>query len=83
MYLIVMNRTVKRELIDKWIERKAPYGISQLSVKAGCSASLIDKTRLGQVPKKEATRLRIAKAIGVSQDALFPLVTAGEEEQAS
>jgi len=73
-----MKRRANRKLLDEWIGRNGPDGISRLAVESNVSASTITKARCGSViPKKESTLQRICEVIGVKIDELFPLVRAG------
>ena len=72
MYLI------RREIVDKWLDKNAPNGLAKLSLESGLSTHTISKIRLGYALKKEGLRLRLAKAIGVSVEDLFI-----KDEQAS
>ena len=75
-----MKRRVAREHIDQWVGQNRPDGISKLAVKSQVSASHIQSIRRGLVPSKEVTRQLLCRAIGVSENDLFPPVAAGEEE---
>jgi hypothetical protein len=69
-----MNRRVNRRLIDLWVLENAPDGIARLAIKARLSSSLLTKVRSsGRVPTKPTDRRRLAEAIGVAEDELFPL----------
>lgn len=78
-----MNRKVNRELIDSWIDEHSPNGLSELSVRAKVSISTIGQARRGFVPRKDRTRLKLCRALGVNEDALFPPVAAGEGEESA
>jgi transcriptional regulator with XRE-family HTH domain len=75
-----MTRNVNRKIIDKWIDENAPDGLSQLAVRSRVSATTISSVRRGLIPKKEITRSKLSRALGVSEDALFPPVGADEEK---
>lgn len=66
-------RRVVRPVIDQWIDKNGPDGISQLAYKSGVSASTIAKLRGGRVPTKASTRLAICRILEVSEDTLFPI----------
>jgi len=73
-----MSMKVQREHIDKWIDRNGPDGLVKLAQKAGISSSLMNKVRIGNVPRKASTRISICKALNVSEKTLFPFVEADE-----
>ena len=80
MPIIIGMRLVAREIINGWIDRNGPDGITQLAYKSGVSSSTISKLRGGRIPTKASTRLAICRAIGVSEDELFPVAaTTGKE----
>lgn len=72
-----MERTVRREYIDRWIEKAGTNGLGKLAIKSQVSTRVIADARVGAAPKKEITRKLLCDAIGVSEDKLFPPVTAG------
>lgn len=74
------SRRVERQIIDEWIDRNAPNGLAKLSLAAGVSIALIAHARIGNVPAKAGTRMRLASALKVTEDQLFPIVP--EEESA-
>lgn len=79
------KRTVQRELIKEWLREKYPDGILKLAnrcVELGCRVpvSSIEKIRSGRVPRNEGQRRALAKAIGTTENKLFPLVDGGEEQ---
>ncbi len=65
-------RRVVRAIIDNWIDRNGPDGVTQLAYKSGVSASTINKLRGGRTPTKASTRLAICRTIGVTENELFP-----------
>jgi transcriptional regulator with XRE-family HTH domain len=69
------ERTVRKDLIPRWIRENGPYGILRLSEKSRVSHHTISKIQAGYIPKKEITRECLAAALGVTADELFPLVT--------
>lgn len=75
-----MIRRVERQLLDEWIDRNGPDGISELAIASRVSASLIAKIRIGCVPKKEITRMKLCRAIEVTEDELFPVLPDGEDK---
>lgn len=69
-----MSRRVNRQIIDNWVLDNAPDGVARLAIKAGLSSSLLSKVRSsGRVPTRPTDRRRLAQAIGVTEDDLFPL----------
>lgn len=74
------RRIVKRELIDQWINEKYPDAISQLAAASRVPASSIAKIRNGRVPKDSGKRQSLARAIGTTENKLFPIVPDGEEQ---
>lgn len=72
-----MDRTVKSELIENWIEENGPLGIEKLALRSKISVSVIAKAKGGKVPKKLSTMRSLASALGVSEDILFPLRKSG------
>lgn len=77
---IVCMTTVNRVLIDRWVDMNGPDGLTKLAAKAGVSSSLLQKVRIGLVPKKGFTRLRICNALNVTEADLFPSVGADEKK---
>lgn len=75
-YIVFMSRTVRISIIEKWLNENGPLPVERLAMRAGVSASLISKVRLGNEPKKTRTRQKLAEALGVTEDELFPLVAA-------
>lgn len=74
-YLIIMTRRTNRRLLDEWLHRNGPDGVTKLAFNSGISASTITKARFGiSVPKKESTRRKICSVLEVSEDDLFPLI---------
>ncbi|CAB4152597.1 hypothetical protein UFOVP610_20 [uncultured Caudovirales phage] len=69
-----MTRTVERKHLDEWIDKNGPDGALKLAKKAGVSSSLLLKARAGRAPVKGFMRAQICKALGVSEDELFPIV---------
>lgn len=68
-----MVRRVNREILDQWLDKNGPDGISKLAVESGVSSSLIAKVRQFKIaPKKQSTRDKLCEALGVSEEALFP-----------
>lgn len=75
-----MIRRVNRKLLDEWVRKNGPDGISLLAVESQVSAETIKKSRAsGQAPKKLITCKLISTALGVAVDDLFPPV----EDEAS
>lgn len=75
--------TVNRVLIDKWVDMNGPDGLTKLAALAGVSSSLLQKVRIGMIPKKGFTRVKICNALGVKEADLFPTVDAEKKKQAS
>lgn len=68
-----MAHTVNLALLQGWIDR---FGIGELEKRSGVSIHTILKIknkRNPTVPKRAKARIRLADAIGVSEDDLFPL----------
>lgn len=75
-----MNRRVNRKLIDAWLEKHGPNGVSKLSVKAKVSASTISHARAtSEAPKKLSTLQSLSEALEVDLDVLFPSAATDEE----
>ena len=74
-----MVRTVRKDLIDRWIEEKSPLGQEQLSVESGVSYFTVGAIRRGEVPTGR-TRRKLAKALGFTEDEVFPVVGSGQEK---
>ncbi len=74
-----MIRRIERTLLDKWINEAYPDAITKLARKSRVPASSISKIRNGRVPKDSDQRRRLAKAIDVTEDELFPVVEGAEE----
>ncbi len=70
-------RKIRRELIDSWLSEAYPDAITKLAQKSKVPASSISKIRNGRIPKNRRDRQRLAKALGVHEDDLFPV--AGDE----
>lgn len=77
------NRKVNRDVIDRWVDKNGPNGVSKLASKSGVSASMISKIRTGRVPIKPLTRAALSKALSTKEDILFPLVAQGSGKSAS
>jgi len=78
----MLNRRVNAEILVEWINEHNPQGHEKLSVKSKLSFPTIGLIRRGHVPRSH-TRRKLATAIGISEDGLFPPVAAGEDEEAS
>lgn len=69
-----MTRRTNRQLLDEWLRRNGPDGVTKLAYESGVSASTISKARFGiSVPKKESTRNKICSVLDVTEDELFPV----------
>jgi hypothetical protein len=76
-----MHRKTNKKLLREFLEKQGDFGKTELSLKARVSVSMIEKMVVGTygfVPR-EVTRERICAATGISEDELFPLVTAKGE----
>lgn len=69
-----MSKGVRREIIDKWIDERYPNALTKLSNASSVPAASISKIRTGRVPTNELTRRSLAKALGVQESELFPVV---------
>lgn len=69
-----MKISVDRTLIDAWVEKAYPNGLWKLSQDSKIPANSLSKIRLGWVPKNPDKRADLARALGVSESDLFPLV---------
>jgi len=76
-----MKRTVRREIIDEWLDEKYPNAMTKLSAASDVPASSIAKIRNGRVPKNADHRKKLAEALGVDEPTLFPVLE--DREQAS
>ena len=68
------KRTVKTELVREWVARN---GLPELALKSRVSVHTIMamlKRTNPHSPKRLSVQLRLADALGVSLDELFPLV---------
>lgn len=63
-------------MIDGWISEAGRDGITKLANKSKVPSSSISKIRTGRVPKDRDQRERLARAIGVEESVLFPVVGA-------
>lgn len=75
-----MNRKIDMKIVERWMSKHEAYGIETLAIKANVSASTIAKLKAGRIPCRQTTRILIARALSVSEDELFPPVSAGKEE---
>lgn len=62
------------QIIKEWIATHSPMGIEKLAVKSRVSSSGIRNMLKGQAPKNGSVRWAIARALGVSEEHLFPPV---------
>lgn len=69
-----MDRTVKKELISRWIKQQERDGLRVLSERSKIPTGSISKIRSGRAPKSPLIREALAAAIGVTEAELFPLV---------
>lgn len=67
-------RRVNRKIIDEWVLENGPEGVEKLAKKSGISSSMISKIRVGRVPIRPIFRRSLAKALGVKEDQLFPVL---------
>ncbi len=65
-------RSVNTTLIEQWLIKHSPYAMEKMAKELLVSETVIYKARRGRAPKREATRQRFAKGMGVSMDRLFP-----------
>jgi transcriptional regulator with XRE-family HTH domain len=72
-----MERTIRKDLIAKWIKRQGRDGVRALAEKTNIPTSSICKIRGGRIPQDPIKRELLAKALGVKESELFP-VTAGK-----
>jgi len=77
-----MKRRVDRTFIDAWIDKNYPNALAKLSIATGSvlTTSSISKIRAGRVPVSAMKRQRLAEALGVSEDRLFPILTARKKD---
>lgn len=75
-----MRRTIRREILDEWINEAYPNALKKLSDKSDVPVNSISKIRNGRVPKSEKQRRQLAKAVGVKESELFPVLPDGEEQ---
>lgn len=83
MVMTKCERTVNREIIDNWIRANGPDGLSKLALKSRVPSNTIARIRTGKVPRSVLIREALAGALECSEDAVFPVVGATEEKQAS
>lgn len=77
----VMDRRTERDIIDRWIDEHGPDGLLRLADESGVSSSTITKARIGYVPKKHGTRAKLCKALGVSEQELFPTLVTSKRKK--
>lgn len=70
--LFVMERTVRKDLINKFIKEQERDGVRVLSERTKIPTSSICKIRAGRVPKDPLKRDALAEALGVLESELFP-----------
>lgn len=75
-----MKRKVERKFIDAWMEDNNPNGLFKLAELSGLSPSTITKARVGRSPVKAYTREKLAKALSIDADILFPVVNSNEDK---
>lgn len=73
-----MNRTVKRQIIDDWINANRPNGIGKLASDSFVSVYSLEKIRQGRVPMSFLIRQSLCKVLGVKEDELFPIMRSGK-----
>ena len=78
-YDVFMDRMVNENLLNSWIDENSPCGLETLSQRSQISSSTIARARTGEVPKRTSTRRKIAAAVGVPEEQLFPFVSASGE----
>lgn len=67
-----MARRVNKRPLNQWIDENKPSGLAKLALQSGVSTGTLDKVRAGYVPPREGTRQRISRALGISENELFP-----------
>lgn len=65
-------KTSNYKIIDDWMKANKPNGLAKLSMASGVSMTKIYYAAQGYAPKKESTRLKLCKALGISEKKLFP-----------
>lgn len=78
LYFTHMDRSVRRELIDEWIRSQPRDGVGELAKKSNVPTGSISKIRNGRVPKNVLIRRALAKALGVTESELFPILADGK-----
>jgi len=79
VYYCFMNQKQLERLryaIDHWIDVNGPEGLLRLAEKSSVSSSTITRARLGKLPKKMSTRVKLCTALGCKHEDLFGLVGA-------
>lgn len=67
-----MNRTVRTDLFKSWMNMHDPNPLGTLALASDVSVWTLAKVRGGKAPRKAVTRRLIAKAMGLTEDELFP-----------
>lgn len=76
-----MERTVRMDILNKWISENGPNGQSRLALNIGISVTTVSLCRRGYAPKKYSTMDKIADFFNMERDELFPFL--GKEEVAA
>jgi transcriptional regulator with XRE-family HTH domain len=79
----MQTKIVNRPIIDNWIKENSPDGVAKLAMKSGVSTHQIVRVRLGNVPKSLKRQEKLAKALAVKVESLFPEVWIDDDELAS
>jgi hypothetical protein len=76
----MMSKAVDRKLIDSWIKEAYPDGLYKLAQVSKIPANSLSKIRLGWVPRNPNKRQDLAKALGVKECQLFPVLPDKKEK---
>lgn len=74
---------MNKKLIEEWIRENGPYGQEKLAVRAQIGFDTVGSTKRGRVPARAYLRRKLAEAIGVAEDTLFPPLARGKGNRAS
>jgi hypothetical protein len=75
VYSPTMNRTVAKHYIDDWVARNYPNAIAKLSQISGVPYTSLVQIRYGRAPKNQPNRLKLCRALKLSENKLFPPVS--------
>lgn len=73
-------RRVERLFIDEWVVEHSPNAMTKLSNETKIPAGTLGQIRGGRVPRNELIIKALCETLGVSEDELFPPVSADENE---